>query len=971
MTLPAKSRLGRYEIERALGSGGMGEVYLALDPRLARHVAVKVLPQGTGGVAGRRERFAREARAVAALSHPHICTLFDVGADEDVPYLVMEYLPGDTLGERLGRGALDPSEAAALGAREADALAAAHAQGIVHRDLKPANIKLTASGPKVLDFGLAKWLDAGPGEAEAETVAAEEVTREGTVLGSASYMSPEQAQGLSVDHRTDLFSLGVILYEACTGQRPFRGANRMAILASVIRDDPPPLRSLAAEAPAALEEVVARCLRKDREARWQSAAELAAALGAVPDDPGFRASAAGVPSAASAPRAADPAAASGPGSGGPPRIAVMPFDNPAGSAELAWLRTGIPGMLETALAQTPGLEIVSGQRVLEALRELSDSSDGFDRSRYHEAARAVAASLVVTGNVFRAKDQTRLDVQVADVSTGKILFGHVAGGDDIFGLVDGLSASIRRDVDVSTSGVAPVADRATRSVEAYRLYHEAVEAQGHSRTPDALAAVRRALEIDPEFASAYYLLARLVTDPSERAKAMAGARDRADRLPEVQRLGIEARDARDRGDLEEEERILQQVVKRFPDETRAWRELIDVQARLFAWERVRETSERAVRACPSSGATRNFAAYAKMIMGAFDEALAELEEYQRLNPTEPNTLDSLAEMRLVSGDPNGAAETYRAITRLDPSFAATQLGLYYTLAHLGHFDAARDVRAASGHDDVRSPKISVIEGLAAARGGRLREADAHLTAAIRLYVARGSPVEEAAVELQRADHALARGRYAEVHRAVGRYEKTAPGILEGPERLLHDLLARLYLVAACVRSGDVASAREIRAEQQELVRGRTAPYRWLESWAVGELALADGDTQAARAAFTWNEVPPLQPFSLGAAVYHLLLHNVTLRDGLARVHRAEGDTAGAIAEYERLLHAHRGARWVSILEPRYRLEIARLHRERGDRAAAARESGRFLELWKDADPGQPETEEARRLAGLDGGADPA
>jgi serine/threonine protein kinase len=278
VALPAGLRLGPYEISGALGAGGMGEVYRARDTRLGREVALKVLPAELAADPERQRRFEREARAVAALNHPGVLGLHDVGEADGVAFMVTELLEGETLRERLRRGAVAWQRVAEWGAAAADALAAAHERGIVHRDLKPENLFLTRDGRlKVLDFGLAKDLLVAKGGGEDDTTLSSP-TRAGLVLGTLGYLSPEQARGEPIDGRSDLFSLGCVLHEALTGHRAFSGKTAQDTIASVLKDEPADAASLRPDAPSALTRVVRRCLAKEREARFQSASDLAFAL---------------------------------------------------------------------------------------------------------------------------------------------------------------------------------------------------------------------------------------------------------------------------------------------------------------------------------------------------------------------------------------------------------------------------------------------------------------------------------------------------------------------------------------------------------------------------------------------------------------------------------------------------------------------------------------------------------------------
>jgi len=277
MPLTNGTRLGPYEIVSPLGAGGMGEVYKAKDTRLGRTVAIKVLPSEVSDDPERRQRFEREARAVASLSHPHICTLYDVGQHEGIGFLVMEHLEGETLAERLKNGTIPLGEALRYGIETADALDKAHRQGLVHRDLKPGNIMVTRSGAKLLDFGLAK-LAGKPDEPAAPVSSAPTVrkplTEKGALLGTFQYMAPEQIEGGETDTRTDIFALGLVLYEMTTGRKAFEAPSRASLLAAILEREPARMSLLQSMTPPALEHAVRTCLAKDPEKRWQSAADL-------------------------------------------------------------------------------------------------------------------------------------------------------------------------------------------------------------------------------------------------------------------------------------------------------------------------------------------------------------------------------------------------------------------------------------------------------------------------------------------------------------------------------------------------------------------------------------------------------------------------------------------------------------------------------------------------------------------------
>ena len=275
MALTSGTRLGPYEILAPLGAGGMGEVYKAKDTRLDRTVAIKVLPEHLAESPERKQRFEREAKAISQLNHPHICTLYDVGEQDGVHYLVMEYIEGDTLAERLKKGALPLDKALLYGIQIADGLDTAHRAGIVHRDLKPANAILTKSGIKLFDFGLARLLDKATGtETSDAPTKHRNLTEEHAIIGTLQYMAPEQLEGKEADARSDIFAFGAVLYEMVTGRRAFEGKTQASLIGAIMTSEPPAMSTLQTMTPPLLDHVVRTCLAKEPDTRWQSAGDV-------------------------------------------------------------------------------------------------------------------------------------------------------------------------------------------------------------------------------------------------------------------------------------------------------------------------------------------------------------------------------------------------------------------------------------------------------------------------------------------------------------------------------------------------------------------------------------------------------------------------------------------------------------------------------------------------------------------------
>ena len=481
MPLSPGTRLGPYEIVAPLGAGGMGEVWRARDSRLGREVAVKVLPPEFAADPERLKRFEREARATAALSHPNILAVHDVGTHEGVPYLVEELLEGESLRERLDRGGLTLSEAMRIAGEIAKGLAAAHEKGIVHRDLKPGNVFLTRDGTvKVLDFGLAKLLPTEPAD-EAETLtAATATTRLGGVLGTAAYMAPEQARGRPVDQRADVFAFGVVLYEMLAGERPFRGATGTEVMAAILTDEPAPL---PAGVPPGVAAVVGRCLEKDPDRRYQRGSELRAALEAVQSGsaavsrpswlaarPRWVFAAVMLVAAIAAVLALDPKSLRSRmiGQGAAPRIAslaVLPLENLSGDPEQEYLADGMHEALITDLAQLSGLERVIARS--SAMRYKGSTAPP------GQIAKELKVAALVTGAVQRAGDRVRVTAHLIDPATESELWGHSfeRSLQDVLSLQDEIVSAITSEI-----GLQLTAHETTRLSSARRVDPEVYEA---------------------------------------------------------------------------------------------------------------------------------------------------------------------------------------------------------------------------------------------------------------------------------------------------------------------------------------------------------------------------------------------------------------------------------------------------------------------------------------------------------------
>ena len=455
MTLAQGARVGPYEIHSLLGAGGMGEVYRARDTRLERDVAIKILPEPFAADPGRLRRFENEARAIAALNHPNICQLHDIGAG----YLVLEYVEGES-----PRGPMAVEQALPIALQVVSALEAAHARGILHRDLKPANIIVTPQGTvKLLDFGLAKLVSD---EVDGTR------TMIGTVLGTAAYMAPEQAQGRATDSRSDVFSFGAVLYEMLSGRRAFDGGSTADVLSAVLRDDPAPLRTAQS-----LDRIVRTCLAKQPGQRFQTMTELRVRL--------------------------EEAAASKPTSGdGEPSIAVLPFSNMSADQEAGYFGDGLAEEILNVLAQVPGLKVAG--------RTSSFFFRGKDLE-FAEIGRRLNVGHILEGSVRTSGNRIRVTAQLIKVADGFHLWSERYDREmtDIFAIQDEITLAIAAALRIKLSPAPEAKRRHVPDLRAYQAYLEARE-RWLKPTPESLAKVKelldRAIALDPQFALPYSLL---------------------------------------------------------------------------------------------------------------------------------------------------------------------------------------------------------------------------------------------------------------------------------------------------------------------------------------------------------------------------------------------------------------------------------------------------------------------------------
>jgi serine/threonine protein kinase/tetratricopeptide (TPR) repeat protein len=674
-------RLGHYTIVAHLGSGGMGSVYRATDAKLDRDVALKVLPRDVASDAERLERFQREARAVAALNHPNIVTIYSVEQAGDVHFLTMELVTGRPLDQLVADGPLPVAKVQGLAHAMADALAAAHDKGIVHRDLKPANVMLTESGRlKVLDFGLAK-VQPGPAGSRAGNSATGLATEAGSVLGTPAYMSPEQVSGLQVDHRTDIFSLGVLLYEIATGVRPFPGRSAAEVTSSILRDAPRPASEIRPAVPVTLSGVIQRCLEKDLSARFSRMSDVSAAL-----------------------RGQSQPAATPVG----PSVAVLPFQNMSADKENEFFGDGLAEEIINALSQIEGLRV--------AARTSSFSFKGRTADLAEIAAKLQVAT-VLDGSVRRSGNRVRVTVQLVDVAKGSAIWSERYDREmaDIFDVQDEIARAIaeKLKVTLATRDDERLVKQATRNVEAYELYlrGRALLLKRGRHVAEGIECLKRAVELDPEFAAAWSGLADSYT-----VRGYWGMAPPGDVMP---RALTAARRA----------------VKLDPDLAEGWSALAMA---LMMWDRDYEGSSAAFRRClelnPSYIQGRCWYGLFQLqwIEGRWQDGLEQAQLALKSDPLSAYATTIVAMTLFCSGRTSEAVAYARRGAEMDPDSLLTQWVCGLAAHTAGSLDEAiqgyREAeRVAAGHAYPIAWTVSAL-----AQAGRLPEARAERARLIAL-----------------------------------------------------------------------------------------------------------------------------------------------------------------------------------------------------------------------------------------------
>ena len=924
--------ISHYKIQSRLGAGGMGVVYEAEDTRLGRKVAIKFLPDELSADPEAVQRFLREARVVSNLNHPHICTLHDIGSHQHKQFMVMELLDGQSLKDRISRGALTIDEVLELGVQMADALDAAHSQGVVHRDIKPANLFITRRGTlKVLDFGVAKLSQSVRVVGDVDTTLAptDQLTSMGTTIGTVSYMSPEQARGHEIDARSDVFSAGVVLYEMATGQLPFQGATVATIFEGLLTRQPAAPSAIKDGVPATIDQIVFKALDKDRELRYQSAAELRAELKRLK-----RARDTGQASAVSVPPLPRPGPAwRKPVFVGAPLLTValiagfllykqisMPALTEKDAVVLSSVvnRTGdtmfddtLGEALALQLRQSPFLNVVPDQQVQATLRLMSlEPMTPITAEVGREVCQRAGAKALLGGTIAMLGSSYVITLSAQDCVRGSVFAEEQAQAptkEAVLGVMGDAVSRFRGKLGESLGSIqrydSKIEEATTRSLEALKAYSQGLRTRRTNGDFDSVPFFRRAIDLDPEFALAYARLGTVygnLAQPEEARKMTARAYELRAKVSEVERHYIEGRYFT----------LVEPDVQKALDVYRVW-----------------------LATYPNDYTALVNAALLHKQQGDRAEATRKLELATKVAPDQPLGWTNLGQTYFEIGDYENSKRVLNNALKLQDSTSG-RIGLY----QIGILTA--DLRLAE-------------EQVAAVRGRR----DEVEMFAIRMFGAayRGRFTEagELAIEYQNRMAALSRSPQAGQNlmtlaigeALAGLHEQARNRVSETfNDGVLNESSLDERLVVAAITS-DAAAGRELLPLMLEENKKATAK------------AARDENERAIRAVAALAEKRPKDAIELLEPVTFDTAHSEAVN--LWSIAKFQAGDLPAAAKGLTFMTSPAARNTLTVTVPFAHATLARVQMQLGQNDLARKSYERFFELWKDADPEVPLLKQAR------------
>ena len=922
--------LSHYRVLEQIGAGGMGAVYVAEDTKLSRKVALKVLPPEMAESQERRSRFEREAKAIAALNHPNIVMIHSVEEVDGVHFITMELVRGKTLSELVTKHGLPLNTFFQIAIPLTDAVAAAHQQGITHRDLKPDNVMLSEEGRvKILDFGLAKAQRGFVSDASSSELATEHMTREGGILGTLNYMSPEQAEGKTVDHRSDIFSLGIVFFEMLSGQRPFGGDTAASILSSIIKDTPQAVSDLNPAIPRDLAKIVKRCLAKDPERRYQNSKDVRNELEEAKQDVDTGEAFRSPVRSGAAKRGKTPglfavavAIVLAVGifsflrwSATPPltesdTILLTDFTNTTGDSVFD---DTLKQALAIQLGQSPYLNILPDQRVRETLSMMGRSADArLTRAIGQEICQREGVKAMLTGSIAGLGSTYAITLDAVNCQTGESLAAQqvqASNKDEVLKALGSAASGLRGKLGESLASIrqldTPIERATTPSLEALKAFSLGELERAKASSLPAIPLYKRAIELDPNFALAHARLGTVYDNAGEvnlSRQHRARAFELRDRVSEYEKLYITAHHYNS---------ITGEI------------------------DRARDTYELWKKTYPRDWTPYNNLAVHYNETGRYDKAVEEAREALRLAPNHALPYTNLGWAYIFLNRLDEAAAVFHQGVQRGLETPGTHVGLLW-IAYLQGDREAMDQEKEWARGKPDEPEILEVEAAIAGAAGKLHEARRLRDTAGELSRQGGLRDSAAGYLLNQAVVEAAFGKTREAREAVeSAFE------IQGSET------PRTRAGIALALAGDLPGA-EAQAERLTSTLAPTDTFLHAQDLPTIQAAIALGENDAPRAI---ELLESARPYEIGDSPNWAIL----LR---ARALIETGASAGAIAELQKILDRPQVFKG-SPVYPLAFLELARAQAETGDLSASRRAYQDLLALWTDADADLPVLEQAK------------
>jgi serine/threonine protein kinase/tetratricopeptide (TPR) repeat protein len=993
--------VSHYRILEELGRGGMGVVYMAEDTKLKRTVALKFLPPELTRNEEAKNRFIHEAQAASALEHHNICNIHEIDETEPIPgepgegqlFVVMACYDGETLKEKIERGPLKIEEAMDIAIQISQGLGKAHEKGIIHRDIKPSNIFITSDGiVKIIDFGLAKLAGI--------TV----LTKEGTTLGTVNYMSPEQSRGEEIDHRTDIWSLGVVLYEMITGRAPFRGDYEQAVVFSILNEEPEPLTTLRTGVPMGLEQIVNKTLAKGPDDRYQHSDDLLVDLKRVNNElktpekitttkietetkeqkyfKRYFLAATAVVLVIVAFLLIQPFFVKETIQGEPRPIVVISFKNQTGDRTYDYLQEAIPNLLITRLEQSKYLQVISWERIFDLLKQMGKKDvEVIDQDVGFEICRLEGVEAIVLGSFIKAGDVFATDVKVLDVKSKQLLKSASSKGEGVGSIlqnqIDDLSQEIAQSVYVSESTMKGsklrISDITTSSMEAYHYFLRGQDACDKLYYEDARNFLEKAIQLDSTFAMAYLYLARVngqLHEDEARDSNFEKAKMYAYRAGEKDRLYIEAHYAnRIAKNPEERLTILQEMAERYPKEKRVFYDLGIYYDGQKQYEKAIDMYQQALSLDPSYGPVFNALAYTYGDMGQFEKADEYLKKYEEIIPGDANPYDSYAELYLRTGRFEKAISKYKEALEVKPDF-----GSEWRIAYI--YAMQEDYQSALNWIDQLIAKTQA-QGIASMGywwkgyyhylSGNLQQALVDLEVSVEIGRKIKSRWGVAISEFLKAWIFLDQGsaiKSKENYQAWYLYRiRQSPQYLANHKASYAHFRCLNYLEQLKIDSARV-QYEAIKTLFPDLTPVGKERHNYNLDFLYIQILIAQDSLEQAENIY--EAMKPMEtPF--GFTMNYLAYNFPFKRDRLAQAYGRHGDIDQAIIEYKKLIDVNPKTREWRLIYPQYHYQLAKLYERKNLTQKAIEQYSKFLEIWADAEEDVPELIDAQtQLAKLKG-----